>query len=157
MTPAIKAAQKAKIEYIVHEYIHDSKVDSYGEEAAQALGIDTHQVFKTLLVSAPELKDKVAVGIVPVCGQLDLKAIARQLKAKKVVMANPQEAEKITGYVVGGISPLGQKKRLQMVLDETALNFDTIYVSAGKRGLEIELKPSDLIALCQAEVNNIRK
>jgi Cys-tRNA(Pro)/Cys-tRNA(Cys) deacylase len=94
---------------------------------------------------------------VPVSDQLDLKAIARQLKAKKVVMANPQDAEKITGYVLGGISPLGQKKRLPMVLDETALNFDTIYVSAGKRGVEIEIRPSDLIALCQAEVNKIRK
>ncbi|WP_353571959.1 Cys-tRNA(Pro) deacylase [Candidatus Albibeggiatoa sp. nov. BB20] len=157
MTPAIKAAQKAKIEYLVHEYNHDSNADSYGEEAAQALGIDTQQVFKTLLVSAPEFKEKVAVGIVPVSGQLDLKAIARQLKAKKVVMANPKDAETLTGYVLGGISPLGQKKRLQMVLDETALNFDTIYVSAGKRGLEIELKPDDLIALCQAAVDNIRK
>jgi Cys-tRNA(Pro)/Cys-tRNA(Cys) deacylase len=157
MTPAIKAVNKAKIEYIVHEYLHDSNTDSYGEEAAQALGIDSQQVFKTLLVTAPELKEKVAVGIVPVSGQLDLKAIARQLKAKKVVMANAQDAEKITGYVVGGISPLGQKKRLKMVIDATALNFDTIYVSAGKRGLEIELKPADLIALCQAIVDDIRK
>jgi Cys-tRNA(Pro)/Cys-tRNA(Cys) deacylase len=157
MTPAIKVVNRAKIEYIVHEYLHDSHTDSYGEEAAQALGVDSQQVFKTLLVAAPELKEKVAVGIVPVNGQLDLKAIARQLKAKKVVMANAQDAEKITGYVVGGISPLGQKKRLKMVIDATALNFDTIYVSAGKRGLEIELKPSDLIALCQAIVDDIRK
>ncbi len=157
MTPAIKVAKIAKIEYLIHEYHHDNNVDSYGEEAAQALGVNSQQVFKTLLISAPDLKDKMAVGIVPVSGQLDLKAIARQLKIKKAEIANPQDAEKITGYVVGGISPLGQKKRLKVVLDETALDFDTIYISAGKRGLEIELRPSDLIALCQAEVNKIRK
>ncbi len=147
MTPAINAAKKAKVAYQVHEYEHDPSAESYGEEAAVALGLDPAQVFKTLLVAINGDNKKLAVGVVPVSGQLDLKAMAAALKAKKVVMANPQDAERATGYVVGGISPLGQKKRLPLVLDSSAESYATICMSAGRRGLEIEMAAADLLKL----------
>lgn len=147
MTPAINAAKKAKVAYQVHEYEHDPSAESYGEEAAVALGLDPAQVFKTLLVAVNGDNKKLAVGVVPVSGQLDLKAMATALKAKKVVMANPQDAERATGYVVGGISPLGQKKRLPLVLDSSAESYATICMSAGRRGLEIEMAAADLLKL----------
>ncbi|WP_415883825.1 Cys-tRNA(Pro) deacylase [Neptuniibacter sp. QD34_54] len=152
MTPAINAAKKAKVAYQVHEYEHDPSAESYGEEAAQALGLDPAQVFKTLLVAIGGDNKKLAVGVVPVSGQLDLKAIATALKAKKVTMANPQDAERATGYVVGGISPLGQKKRLPLILDESAGNFETICMSAGRRGLEIEMSAEDLLKLTSGKM-----
>ena len=157
MTPAINAAKKAKIDYTVHEYQHDPNAESYGEEAAEAMGISAGQVFKTLLVAINGDNKKLAVGVVPVSGQLDLKAIASALKAKKVTMANPQDAERATGYVVGGISPLGQKKRLPMVVDSSAEQFPTIYMSAGKRGLEIEMAATDLVKLTGATLASIGK
>jgi len=150
MTPAINAAKKGKVKYEIHEYAHDPAAASYGEEAADALGLEYGQVFKTLLVAINGDQRKLAVGIVPVSGQLDLKAIASALKAKKVTMANPADAERATGYVVGGISPLGQKKRLPMVVDSSAESYPTICMSAGKRGLEIEMAAADLVKLTGA-------
>ena len=155
MTPAVDAAKKAGIQYTLHEYSHDSQASSYGEEAANLLNISPDQVFKTLLIAATDSK-QLAVAIVPVSHQLNLKSAAKALGFKKASMADPAEAEKATGYILGGISPLGQKKRLPFVLDESAKSFETIYVSAGKRGLEIELAPADLIKLCNAKTANIK-
>jgi len=157
MTPAINAAKKAKVPYSVHEYQHDPKAESYGTEAAEAIGVAAEQVFKTLLVAINGDNKKLAVGVVPVSGQLDLKAMAAALKAKKLSMANPHDAERATGYVVGGISPLGQKKRLPMVLDRSAERFNTIYMSAGRRGLEIEMSTADLIRITGASLASIGK
>jgi len=155
MTPAVDTAKKAGIQYTLHEYSHDSQASSYGEEAANLLNISPNQVFKTLLIAATD-SNQLAVAIVPVSNQLNLKSAAKALGFKKASMANPAEAEKTTGYILGGISPLGQKKRLPFVLDESAESFATIYVSAGKRGLEIELAPSDLIKLCNAKTADIK-
>ena len=154
MTPATKALQKAGVDFKIHEYQHDANVSSYGEEAATLLNANPDQVFKTLLVANQE--NKLAVAIVPVSHQLNLKTVAKALKVKKVTMANPQEAEKATGYILGGISPLGQKKRLPFVMDESALEHKTIYVSGGRRGLEIELSPNDLKNLCNANIADIK-
>jgi len=148
MTPAIEAAKRAAIAFRLHEYQHDPAAVSYGEEAAQALGVDAARVFKTLVVATPAL----AVAMVPVDGMLNLKNAARALAVKKADMAEQRAAERATGYVVGGISPLGQKKRLPAVLDESALAFETVFVSAGRRGLEIELSPRDLAALTGAVI-----
>jgi len=157
MTPAIKTAEKAGIAFTVHEYEHDPAAESYGLEAATALGIDDRRVFKTLLVSLQGGTAPLAVGIVPVACQLDLKAIAAAAGAKKASMADPKQAERVTGYVVGGISPLGQKKHLPTLIDSSASDFATVFVSAGRRGLEIELAPRDLLLLCQATLVNIKR
>ncbi len=157
MTPAIKSAEKARIAFNVHEYAHDPDADSYGLEAALALGIEAQRVFKTLLVSLQGGNAQLAVGIVPVNSQLDLKALAAVAGAKKASMADPQQAERVTGYVVGGISPLGQKKRLPTFIDASAIEYATVFVSAGRRGLEIELAPQDLQSLCQAKLVSIRR
>ncbi|MGI9279236.1 MAG: Cys-tRNA(Pro) deacylase [Endozoicomonas sp.] len=155
MTPAINAAKRARIQYSVHQYEHDPNCASYGEEAAEKMGQDPAQVFKTLIVSLDS--GKLAVGIVPVASQLDLKGMAAACGSKKATMADQGDAARITGYLPGGISPLGQKKRLLTVLDKGAEAFDTIYVSAGRRGLEIELKPSDLLKLTAGQWSNIAK
>ena len=146
-TPAIVAAERAGIAFTVHEYAHDPKVASYGLEAAEKLGLDPARVFKTLVA---DVDGTLTVAIVPVGAQLDLKALG-----KRVSMADVRLAERTTGYVTGGISPLGQRKRLPTVLDETALAFETIHVSAGRRGLEIELAPSDLLALTSGKARPI--
>ena len=142
MTPAINAAKKAKIDFKVHEYEHDVSALSYGSEAAQKLNIPAGQVFKTLVVSLDN--KNFSVGLVPVSNMLNMKRIAKTGGAKKAVMADRKDVERLTGYVLGGVSPLGQKKRLKTVIDSSAENFSTIYVSAGRRGLEIELSPENL-------------
>lgn len=147
MTPAVIAAQRAKITYSVHAYEHDPNAASYGLEAAEKLGLDPAQVFKTLVAS---VDGKPAVGLVPVARSLDLKALAAAVGGKRAEMAAVADAERATGYVAGGISPLGQKRRLPMVLDASARNHSQIYVSAGRRGLEIALAPTDLMRLCGA-------
>ena len=148
MTPAITAAERARVEFEVLAYAHDPRTRAYGPEAATALGLPAHAVFKTLVAKAtgPGL----VVALVPVDHELDLKALAGALGAKRAEMATPDEAERATGYVVGGISPLGQRRALPTVIDQSATALDRIYVSAGRRGLEIALRPPDLIALCQA-------
>lgn len=148
-TPATRAAKAAGITYTLHEYDHDPRAESYAGEAAEALGLDPRRVFKTLVVA---VGDELAVAIVPAAGQLDLKAVG-----KRAAMADPARAEKVTGYVAGGISPLGQRKRLATYLDAGARAFDTIYVSAGRRGLEIELAPEDLVALTAADVRPLAR
>ncbi len=142
MTPAINAAKKAKINYKVHEYIHDPSNVSYGAEAADKLGVPEERVFKTLIVrhGAKEL----AVGLVPVSSMLNMKFFAKAIGAKKAVMAKPSDVERSTGYVLGGVSPLGQKRKLKTIIDSSAFKYSTIFVSAGRRGLEIELSPQDL-------------
>jgi Cys-tRNA(Pro)/Cys-tRNA(Cys) deacylase len=150
VTPAVQAARRAGIPFTLHEYRHDPRAQSYGLEAATALGVEPARVFKTLVV-APEGQD-LWVAVVPVARLLDLKALALAAGAKRAGMADPKAAERATGYVVGGISPLGQRQRLATVVDASALEFGTIFVSAGRRGLEIELAPGDLVTLCNAVV-----
>jgi Cys-tRNA(Pro)/Cys-tRNA(Cys) deacylase len=148
MTPAINSAKHAGVVFQLHEYEHDVAAHSYGGEAAEKLGVAVEQVFKTLVV---KLDGKhLAVGIVPVNCQLGLKQIAKAAGAKKAAMAEPLEVERTTGYVLGGVSPLGQKKRLATFIDLSAEAYASIYVSAGRRGLEIELAPRDLATLSQA-------
>lgn len=148
MTPAVNTAKKAKINYQIHQYAHDPSSQSYGEEASDKLNISPERVFKTLVASLDGTQ--LAVAVVPVSGQLNLKSFASALNAKKSKMADPREVERSTGYVLGGVSPLGQKKKLKTVIDQSALDFETIYVSAGRRGLEIELSAKDLAALLDA-------
>lgn len=153
MTPGINVAKQRKITHKVHEYAHDPSSESYGLEAAEKLGVADARVFKTLVVN---LDNKtLAVGVIPVSSMLSMKLIAKAAGAKKAVMAAQADVERSTGYVLGGVSPLGQKKRLKTIIDSSAKQFSTIYVSAGRRGLEIELSPDDLTRLVngvQAEI-----
>ena len=142
-TPATVALTQAGVAFTLHEYAHDPRAASYGLEAAEALDVDPARVFKTLLAS---LDGSLVVGIVPVTGQLDLKALARALGGSKAVMAEVAAAERATGYVAGGISPVGQKRALRTVVDETAAAYDVVYVSAGRRGLDLGIAPADLVA-----------
>jgi Cys-tRNA(Pro)/Cys-tRNA(Cys) deacylase len=148
-TPATRAANGAGITYTLHEYDHDPRAASFAGEAAEALGLDPRRVFKTLVVT---VGDELAVAIVPAADQLDLKAVG-----KRAAMADTARAEKVTGYVAGGISPLGQRKRLPTFLDASAREHATVFVSAGRRGLEIELAPGDLVALTGADVRPLAR
>jgi Cys-tRNA(Pro)/Cys-tRNA(Cys) deacylase len=149
VTPAVKLLEQRKVAHRVVSYHHDPSAASYGTEAAELLGVDPAHVFKTLLA---QVDTTLVVAVVPVTGQLDLKALARAAKGKKATMADPGVAERTTGYVVGGISPLGQRKRLATYIDDSALALDELYVSGGRRGLEIALAPADLVSVLGATV-----
>ena len=146
-TPATVALTAAGVDFTVHAYDHDPSHPSYGEEAAEAMGVSPDRVFKTLVA---DVDGALVVGVVPVAGSLDLKALAAAVGGKRAAMADPALAERTTGYVRGGISPLGQRKKLPTVLDESARSHPTICVSAGRRGLEVELAPTDLAHLTKA-------
>lgn len=154
MTPAIELAKKRGLDYQLHEYTHDSQATSFGLEAAEKLGVDVTQVFKTLVVATDT--GALAVAILPVDKTLNFKKMAKALSSnkllscKKVQMADPKQVERSTGYVLGGVSPLGQKKRLTTIIDDSAQGQPTIYVSGGRRGLEIELPPEQLAATLTA-------
>jgi Cys-tRNA(Pro)/Cys-tRNA(Cys) deacylase len=153
-TPATDLLSRLKISFTVHEYETGGQPASYGLAASEALGVPPERLFKTLVA---EVDDQLAVGVVPVSGSLDLKALAEAVGGKKARMADPAAAERATGYVTGGISPLGQRKRLPVVVDVSAEGFATIYCSAGRRGLQIELAPADLIRAAQAKVASIAR
>ncbi|HEX2133928.1 MAG TPA: Cys-tRNA(Pro) deacylase [Actinophytocola sp.] len=146
-TPATALLARQRVAHQVHEYAHDPRSASFGTEASEVLGLPAERVFKTLVA---EVDGVLTIGVVPVSAQLDLKALAAAAGGKKARMADVTAAERATGYVAGGISPLGHRKRLPVVLDTSATNHDTIYCSAGRRGLEIELAPSDLAHLANA-------
>jgi Cys-tRNA(Pro)/Cys-tRNA(Cys) deacylase len=148
-TPATALLARLGIGYSVHIYDHDPRRGAYGLEASDALGVPPERVFKTLVA---EVDGALTVGVVPVAGQLDLKALAAAAGGKKAVMADVAAAERATGYVAGGISPLGQRRRLPVVIDSSALEFATIFCSGGRRGLEIELAPADLVRAAGARV-----
>lgn len=142
MTPGIEVAIKNKITHSVHEYTHDSSSESYGLEASEKLGVSAGRVFKTLVVFLNT--KQLAVAVIPVSSSLSMKKMAKATGAKKAEMAQPSDVEKSTGYVLGGVSPLGQKKKLKTIIDSSAEVHETIYISAGRRGLELELSPADL-------------
>lgn len=144
-TPATTAAQRAGVVHNLHEYPHDPSVVAYGAEAVERLGLDPDRVFKTIVLALGDGAH--AVAVVPVAGEVDLKAVAAALGRKHATLADAGDAQRLTGYLVGGISPLGQKRRLPTVIDDSAASFTTVFVSAGRRGLEIELAPADLAAL----------
>jgi Cys-tRNA(Pro)/Cys-tRNA(Cys) deacylase len=148
-TPAIAAAERAGVPFTVHEYAHDAAAESYGLEAVEKMGVDAARVFKTLVVS---VDGELAIACVPAAAQLDLKAVG-----KRTELADMRRAEAATGYVTGGISPLGQRRRLPTHLDASALDQPTVFVSAGRRGLEIELDPNDLARLTEARVHPIAR
>ncbi|MBP7226940.1 MAG: Cys-tRNA(Pro) deacylase [Aliarcobacter sp.] len=153
MTPAIEMLKKNKCDFKIHKYDHDPACTNFGDEAVVKLGLDASQVYKTLLV---ELTPKqLVVCVLPVKNQLSLKDVASAFDVKKAVMANKDEAQKVTGYLLGGISPLGQKKLLKTVLDESVNKFETIFISGGKRGLDIEVKPKDLQKLLNSLIYGI--
>jgi Cys-tRNA(Pro)/Cys-tRNA(Cys) deacylase len=152
-TPAVRALERAKVAHTLHPYDPEHPSDQgYGEAAVAALGSDPRRVFKTLVARVDGV---LTVAIVPVAGTLDLKALAAAAGGRKAVMADPADAERSTGYVRGGISPLGQRKALPTIVDESALTFATVLVSAGKRGLQVELPPADLVRLTRARTASI--
>jgi Cys-tRNA(Pro)/Cys-tRNA(Cys) deacylase len=151
-TAATAALERAGIPFTIHEYHHDPRHESYGLEASQALGVPPGRVFKTLIA---EVDGNLVAGVVPVDGQLDLKALAAAVGGKRASMAGVAAAERATGYVAGGISPVGQRKRLPVVLDASAMSLPTVFCSGGRRGLEIELSPADLARAATATVASI--
>ena len=146
-TPALVALHRAGVEVTAHAYEHDPRTQSYGQEAADVLGLDPARVFKTLMI---DLDGELAVAVVPVSGSLDLKRAAAALGAKKAHMADAAAAQRATGYVLGGISPFGQKRAHRTVVDESALQHETVFVSGGRRGLDLEVSPADLVAQTRA-------
>ncbi len=146
-TPAVTVLDLEGVDYVLHPYAHHDSATSYGDEAATALGVDPMRIFKTLVVDGDH---GLAVAVVPVARQLDLKAAAHALGAKRLTLADQQHAQRTTGYVTGGISPIGQRKALPTVVDESALGWDTLFVSAGRRGLQVELAPRDLVEVTAA-------
>lgn len=156
-TPATTALDAAGIAYTLHPYDHDPANRHFGDEAAAALGVDPLRIFKTLVVETGTGRPPLAVAVVPVAAQLDLKAMAAALGVKKVDLADPAAAARSSGYLVGGISPIGQKTALPTVIDETAELFDTVYVSAGRRGLQVELAPGDLLRVTGGEFADIAR
>jgi Cys-tRNA(Pro)/Cys-tRNA(Cys) deacylase len=146
-TPAIAALSNAGVAFTLHPYEHDPRAEAYGDEATAALGIDAARIFKTLIAA---IDGRLVCGVVPVAGHLDLKALAAAVGGKRASMAEPAAAARTTGYVLGGISPIGQRTRIPVVVDASAADFDTVYVSAGRRGLQVELAPHDLLAVSGA-------
>ena len=155
MTPAVNYLKKAKIKHKIHQYDHDPASKAFGEEAAEKLNVPFDQIFKTLVVLTDN--KTLSVAIVPVSKQLDLKAFATVLGSKKADMADKRDVERATGYILGGVSPLGQKKKLKTVIDRSALEFKTVYVSAGRRGLQVEMSPMDLGSQTGATYNDISR
>lgn len=155
MTPAVNKLKKAKIKYQIHQYEHDPDAKAYGEEAAEKLNIPFDQIFKTLVVSVDN--NDVVIAVVPVSRQLDLKKLVKAIGSKKARMADRNDVERATGYILGGVSPIGQKKKLTTMIDTSALNFNTVYVSAGRRGLQIEMSPKDLGSLTDATYAEISR
>jgi len=153
-TTATAALERAGIAFTVHEYAHDPRHQAYGREASQALGVSPDRVFKTLIA---EVDGTLVAGVVPVDGQLDLKALAAASGGKKAAMAQVTAAERATGYVAGGISPVGQRRRLPVVIDSSAMSFATVFCSGGRRGLEIELAPADLVKASAATLAAISR
>lgn len=153
-TPAVLALQRAEIPHVLHAYEHRDDAGAFGDEAAAALAVDAHRIFKTLIA---ESADRLVVAVVPVAAQLDLKALAAATGAKKAQLAEPATAERSTGYVLGGISPIGQRTALATVLDASATDFDTVYVSAGRRGLQVELSPAGLATVTDAIIARIAR
>jgi Cys-tRNA(Pro)/Cys-tRNA(Cys) deacylase len=152
-TPATVALDRAGVAYTLHPYAHDPQSSHFGDEAAAALGVDRSRIFKTLVADAG---GELVVAVVPVAAQLDLKALATAVGSKRAALADPAAAARTTGYVVGGISPLGQRARLRTLVDDSAERFDTVFVSAGKRGLQVELAPADLVRLTEAGLAPLR-
>jgi Cys-tRNA(Pro)/Cys-tRNA(Cys) deacylase len=148
-TPATALLARAEVAHTLHPYEHDPRAGSYGAEAAAALGVPPGRLFKTLVAA---VDGRLAVAVVPVSGSLDLKALAAALGGKKAAMAEPAAAERATGYVTGGISPLGHRSRLPVVVDASAPGWETVFVSAGRRGLQVELAPDDLVRAARATV-----
>ena len=154
MTPAVLALRAAGIRFTLHEYAHDPRSASFGLEAATELGLDPDRVYKTLLATAD---DRLVVAVVPVSGRLDLKALARATGGSRAAMADVKDAERATGYVAGGISPFGQRRAHPTVVDETVELWETVFVSAGRRGLDVELAPADLVAATGAVVADVSR
>lgn len=148
-TPATALLARAGVAFTLHPYQHDPRADAFGDEAAAALGVPPERIFKTLIAA---VDGRLVCAVVPVAARLDLKRLAAAVGGKRAELADPSAAARATGYVLGGISPLGQKSRLRVVVDSSAATFDTVYVSAGRRGLQAELAPADLVRLAPAEL-----